>query len=124
MVKTKFNLIYLASFFFVLAAGRLPASANVSSLEPNVGIVQGTVTDSTGAVIGGATVTLSYFSTKYESSVKTDETGKYRFVNVPFNPYQLKVKAEGFKESVKDVDVHSNAPIQLDRKSTRLNSSK
>ncbi len=57
----------------------------------------GVVTDSTGAVIAGAAVTLSNSSTGVTFTQKTDNRGSYRFLNVPPNPgYMATFSHDGF----------------------------
>lgn len=59
--------------------------------------VTGVVTDPTGAVIPGATVTLSNPSRGLTFTAKSDSVGSYRVPNVPPGPgYQIEVSATGF----------------------------
>jgi hypothetical protein len=102
------KLLLVSLFFSILC------SSTVWGSPPNVGIVEGTIKDPNGAVVVGAKVVLSYISTNYKASITTNEEGKFRFVNVPFNPYSLEVEATGFKRSIQEVDVHTNAPIQIE----------
>ena len=60
----------------------------------------GRVTDPSGAVVPGATVTLTNNETKVSTDTKTNSTGGYTFPNVAPGPYQLRVAAPGFKEYV------------------------
>src|SRR5690349_5599482 len=113
----KLRLLILLTLFFpaIVLCENNPAGPNVGpNAAPNVGIIQGTVKDSSGAVIPGATITISYISTNYKATTTTDENGNFRFVNVPFNPYKLEVEAAGFKKAAEDIDVHTNAPVQAD----------
>jgi hypothetical protein len=102
------------SFFFLLffAAGMsvVPASAQSNG---NSGSITGTVSDSTGAVVRGATVTLQNPVSQYERSAKTDSTGHFQFTNVPFNPYHMTVQMTGFNSSAQDVDVRSGVPLTV-----------
>ncbi|HLY40218.1 MAG TPA: carboxypeptidase-like regulatory domain-containing protein [Terracidiphilus sp.] len=57
----------------------------------------GVVTDSSGALITGAVVTLTNSSTSVSFTQKTDDKGSYRFLNVPPNSgYKATVSHEGF----------------------------
>ena len=69
----------------------------------------GTVTDSSGAVIPGATVSLTNLGTNEKKVMKADAAGNYRFVNLP--PTQYKVEFE--KTSYKHV-VQSPVAVQVD----------
>ena len=61
------------------------------------GSVVGTVTDPSGAVIPGATVTLTSKQIGVNRSDKTDDGGRYSFVNVLPGTYDVNVGATGFR---------------------------
>ena len=67
------------------------------------GTITGTVTDASGAVIPGATVTIENPVSGLKRSAKTDAAGQYRFTNLPFNPYHLVAQAPGFSPFTADV---------------------
>ncbi|HVT97533.1 MAG TPA: TonB-dependent receptor [Acidobacteriaceae bacterium] len=77
------------------------------------GTITGTVTDPTGAVVKGATVTIENPVSQFRRSEKTDGVGSFTFVNVPFNPYHLAVSGSGFSSSAQDVDVRSAVPVTV-----------
>ncbi len=60
------------------------------------GALRGQVTDETGAVIGGANVTLTDATGK-RLSATSDELGNFTLANLPPGPYTLHVEMEGFK---------------------------
>ena len=58
------------------------------------GVVRGTVTDPNGAVVSGATVTLTKKSTNVPTTTTSGSSGQFEFQNVlPGNDYELKVEA-------------------------------
>jgi hypothetical protein len=59
--------------------------------------VRGNVQDSTGAVLPGATVTLTNTGTKGVTTTVTDERGQYQFAAVFAATYDLRVELSGFK---------------------------
>ena len=60
--------------------------------------ITGTVTDSTGAPVSGAAITLTNTRTGTSYSAKTTADGSYRIVDLPPGPgYELIVKKEGFE---------------------------
>ena len=62
--------------------------------------IQGTVTDSTGAVIPGATLTLKNLATN-ETVVRTsNEDGVFNFNALPADHFNLVVERQGFKKKV------------------------
>src|SRR3954464_10229341 len=58
----------------------------------------GTVKDSGGAVIPGATVSITNVATNVASQQQTTETGSYLFVNLIPGKYQIDVELSGFKK--------------------------
>ena len=57
----------------------------------------GTVTDSTGAAVPGATVTITQAETQSSRAIKTENDGAYRADFLPVGPYKVAVSAPGFK---------------------------
>lgn len=72
----------------------LPALAPA---QTSMGGVNGTVTDSTGAMLPGATVTLVNQATNIQSVRVTNQNGYFTFVNVRPGTYTLSVELQGFK---------------------------
>src|SRR5262245_30961354 len=67
------------------------------------GALVGTLTDSTGAVLPGVTVTISGPSLQGSRSTVTDELGVYRFRNVPpGTDYKLTAQLSGFRDSTQE----------------------
>lgn len=66
------------------------------------GKVRGTVTDSSQAVIAGATVTLANNNTGVRTVKQTNETGSYLFDYVDPGPYTLSIEFSGFKKFVQE----------------------
>lgn len=77
----------------------------------NVGTVQGTVTDPTGAVVVGAKVTLTSAISGYKQTVQTDQNGFYKLPNVPYSQFTLHVEAAGFEHADQTGELRSNVPL-------------
>jgi len=93
------------------------AATRPAAAQDLYGSVIGTISDPSGAVIPGATVTLTSKMTGSERSDKTDEGGRYSFVNVLPGQYNVKVGATGFKSFVaQDLDVTPNTVTRVDSK--------
>ena len=60
--------------------------------------VFGTVTDTQGARIPGATVTLTSSNTQQTRAIKTGESGGYLFSSLPVGAYSISVEQTGFKK--------------------------
>ena len=96
----------------VAAATMLPSSLQAQSFY---GSVVGTVTDSTGAVVAGASVTVTNTGTNSTTTVQTDTGGKYSVVNlVPAN-YKVIVSKSNFKRFERgSVPVQVGSSIRID----------
>jgi hypothetical protein len=99
------RLVRFAFWFFALAF----LFAEMSNAQSS-GILEGTVTDASGGAVPGATIEIQNPVSHYSRSTATDADGKFRFANVPFNPYHLVVTADGFAASARDVEVRSSVP--------------
>src|SRR5262245_39500553 len=58
--------------------------------------IVGRVTDSTGAVLPGATVTITNEGTRDVRTAPTNESGDYVFNLLPIGTYTVKVELQGF----------------------------
>src|SRR5918995_409143 len=67
--------------------------------QTSMGGVSGTVTDSTGAVVPGATVTLVNEATNVQNVRETNAHGYFTFVNVRPGRYVLTVELTGFNKA-------------------------
>ena len=65
------------------------------------GRISGTVTDASGAVVPGATVTVTNEATQQTRAVVTDEDGFYVATSLPVGTYRVIVEVPGFKKSAK-----------------------
>ncbi len=65
--------------------------------QETTGGLQGTVADSSGAVVAGASVTVTAPTLVGSKETKTDAAGYYRFANLPPDTYTVVVKAQGFE---------------------------
>ncbi len=79
----------------------------------SAGTIYGTVTDSSGAIVPGATVTISNPVSGLTRTATSDDQGRYQFTNLPFNPYHLAITMAGFSAYSQDVSVSSVVPITL-----------
>ncbi len=77
-------------FVAVLAIANMAALFAVSQGIGSAGSISGIVTDSSGAVVAGATVELqNRISYGYDKSATTDNTGAYHSLDLPPNNYHL-----------------------------------
>jgi len=70
---------------------------NASSLaQQSTGAINGTVLDSTGAIVSGASIVISNVATSIERKVTSNESGVYVFPNVPPGRYTLSARKDSF----------------------------
>jgi hypothetical protein len=68
--------------------------------QATTGVIEGTVSDATGGVLPGVTVTLRNVATNFEQVQVTDSSGRFRGVLLPLGPYEVKASLEGFAPQV------------------------
>jgi hypothetical protein len=81
--------------FLVLFTGMLFAQSQATT-----GVIEGTVTDTSGGVLPGVTMTLRNTATNFEQTLVTDAQGRFRGVLLPLGPYELRASLEGFSPQV------------------------
>src|SRR3982751_4254917 len=69
---------------------------SLSSAQFDAATVLGTVRDSSGAVVPGATVTLKNVATGIMATSVTDEHGDYQFFNARVGTYSVRAELQGF----------------------------
>lgn len=79
------------------------------------GDITGTVTDSTGASISGATITLANKNTGAQRNVVSNDSGVYSLPSLPPGNYSLKVETKGFKTSERrDIELQVGQVDRID----------
>ena len=84
----------MKSFFL---AGLILCIAAISSAQTFRGGIQGIVTDSNGAVVDGAEVTITSPDTGFTRTAQTNSSGEYQVTELPIGNYSVTVKKSGFK---------------------------
>jgi hypothetical protein len=83
------------------------------------GTVSGTLTDQTGAVIGGVKVTLADQEKGYQFGATSDSAGRYLYRSIPPGFYAVTAEMNGFKKTIRTgvrVDVNENVTVNLSLK--------
>jgi hypothetical protein len=79
------------------------------------GGISGVVTDSSGAVVQGATVTATNTQTGVNTTLQTDSKGFYNFPALQIGTYTVDVQQTGFKtESHTDLVIDTNSAVRSD----------
>ena len=92
------------TLFVLLIAAVMAPSLMAQSLVS--GDLAGTVTDPSGAVVSGATVTLKSVATGATQTATTNSNGAYRFSLLPPGSYSVSVSAQGFSKADTTVSVN------------------
>ena len=87
------------SVLFLISSFLLVSPAGVAQFRASL---QGSITDPTGAIIPGATVTLTDNSTNHTSTTTSSGSGVYTFNALPPDQFTLTVTATGFKKKSLD----------------------
>jgi hypothetical protein len=94
----------------------LPAAPRALAQIGGAGSVQGVITDATGAVIPGATVTATNTATGVQTERQTTGAGLYVISPLPPGEYKISVTATGFRQLEQDrvvVDALSTVGLNL-----------
>ena len=91
-MKTKFAAKLLAVAFALFA---IP-----NAFAQSTGALTGTLADSNGAVIQGATVTVTNTATSFSRTTVTSDEGRWTLTLLPVGTYDISYEKEGFKKSV------------------------
>ncbi|MBA2501242.1 MAG: TonB-dependent receptor [Pyrinomonadaceae bacterium] len=97
------------AFYFMLIVGCASSAFAQSS-----GVVRGSVTDASGAVVVGASVRLVNATSGYAQETTTNDDGRFTFFNVPFNSYTLRIRQAGFADVEREVALRSNVPLETE----------
>src|SRR5271165_46748 len=98
----------------VLAGSLATQRANAQAVSATL---VGTVTDSTGAGVVGAKVTIQEVATGISRETVANESGNYTFPNLTPGTYAVSVEAKGFKKETRpsvDVAVNTTTRVDLD----------
>jgi hypothetical protein len=88
-MKVKAFFCLLGLLFFVFSTG--------AGWAQTTGTIRGSVTDPSGALVPGASVTAAQSDTHVTRTVTTNESGDYEFPALPVGRYTVSVQATGFK---------------------------
>lgn len=101
-------------YFALLLAG-LACILAPASAQNVAGTIVGSVTDSSGAVVTGVTVTVINEDTNIEYKAATSAEGEYVAPNLPPGSYTVKTELAGFKPSViRNVRLLANRSVRVD----------
>ncbi|MBS1839357.1 MAG: TonB-dependent receptor [Acidobacteria bacterium] len=85
--------------------------------QQTLGSINGTVTDSSGGIIAGATVKVRNLATNFERTSTTNSDGSFVIPELPIGTYEVTFLRDGFKK-----EIHSEILVQGSRTTTVLGS--
>jgi len=111
MNRRSSNLSILLVAFAMLSLILL--SAGIAQGQAISGNLTGTVTDSTGAAVNGASVEAVNLGTGQKINTTTRGSGEYNFTNLPVGNYRITVTSANFRTTVLE-----NVPVELNKSGT------
>src|SRR5262245_34662576 len=97
---TEEGLMKRSSYHFALVAFLLLTTCARAWAQLATAQMNGRVTDGSGAVLPGVTVTATQTDTGATRTVVTDDSGAYVLPNLPTGPYRLEAMLSGFRAYV------------------------
>lgn len=99
----------------LLAVACIVLCASPLFAQVSTGQISGRVTDSTGAVLPGVTVTATQIDTGLVRTAVTNDVGVYVLPNLPVGPYRLEAALQGFTTFVQQgINLQVNANLTID----------
>jgi hypothetical protein len=99
-----------------VAAALILLVATLAAAQTETGRVTGIVFDPQGAVVPGATITLTSTANGAVRTTISDGSGRYVFANVPPGPYTLMVELSGFATQRQDVTVTVGGALDVNNR--------
>jgi len=111
-------MLNLRRSFFLGFVAILLAFASSAWAQKTSGTIAGTVTDDSGALVAGASVTVTSVQTGASRSLQSNSTGSFSFEDLNPGIYHISVTKQGFKKvEANNVELHvsdiTNVPIKL-----------
>ena len=104
----------LTSIVFVLAVVFGLMGAALAQTQITSGVIQGTVTDPSGAVVAGANVEIRNTATNFTKSLVTDSNGRYVGLLLPSGDYEVTISKQGFGKLLqKNVSLNVGQAVTL-----------
>jgi hypothetical protein len=99
----------------LLALAFLLSCTTISLAQTDTARLQGTITDAQGAVVNGATITVTNLGTGRSVTVESSGAGDYSVPALPPGHYKVEVKMQGFKAVTQEItlQVSQIAPVNF-----------
>ena len=100
----------------LVALAAFLALAADAAAQTETGRITGVVTDATGGILPGATVTAKSTGTGATRELTTDSAGQYVFANLPPGPYEITASLSSFNPASAKVTVTVGGAVAVDLK--------
>lgn len=100
----------------IIAVLLLSISIISATAQTSRGTIRGTVLDPNGAVIPGATVTITNEATNEKRIVTSGQEGEFTIASLPAGHYQVETSASGFEKLTTTIDLAVNQEFRFDPK--------
>jgi len=109
-MKKTIHLFLLIAVLLILATSIFPQASGATGIS-------GSVSDLQGAVVPGATVTLSNSAKGFTRTAVTNGNGVYNFAGIQPDVYTLEIEKTGFKKYVQnDLRAAVDTPLEINAK--------
>jgi len=108
--------LFHSVYVLLLGALLVGGSPSTATAQAVYGSISGSVTDNSGGVLPGVTVTITSIERKTVDSVVTNESGNYTKERLLPGTYEVKVELTGFKTAVVptvQVSVDTQTPLDF-----------
>src|SRR5206468_12464437 len=99
--------VLIAGLFAIGTGPALAAQSTFATLT-------GTVTDSSGAVLPGVTITVTNIGTEGTRSLVTDDVGNYLVPNLDAGGYRIVAALSGFAEQTRQTELLARQTVRVD----------
>ncbi len=107
----------LRSLIFIIVIAFMTLSAElvprVASAQSTFGTFTGTITDQSGAVIPGATITVTSTATGAQRTTVTAVSGDFQLVNLDAGIYRVTAHLDGFGDATRDVELLARQIVRV-----------
>ncbi len=107
----RFSLLTRFGLIFLLGIGMSAVKGNAQAVSGNI---DGTATDSSGAAVPAASVSIRDMDRGTEFRTTTNNEGNYSQIHLLAGHYEVKVEHEGFSAFVADVTVQVDATTRVE----------
>ena len=107
----KSGIVLIIPSLFLLSAVCVCAQQTVTS-----GTLSGRIADAGGAVVSGASLTVTNLETNQKQTATTDSDGRYRFPYLQVGNYKLSIEAQGFAPVTKELTITVGQALDLSLK--------